>query len=71
MIGSDAKAEILRRELMAEGVTPEQAGSFHCPVGLDFGTNHVHEIAISIAAQLLTERDRAALARPASLLGKS
>jgi xanthine dehydrogenase accessory factor len=58
VIGSDAKAEILRRELVAEGVTPEQASRFHCPVGLDFGTNHPHEIALSIAAQLLSERDR-------------
>ena len=58
VIGSAAKAEILRRELIAEGVPPERASGFHCPVGLDFGTNHPHEIAISIAAQLLSERDR-------------
>jgi xanthine/CO dehydrogenase XdhC/CoxF family maturation factor len=30
---------------------------FHCPAGLDFGTNHPHEIALSIAAQLLSVRD--------------
>ena len=59
VIGSDAKAAILRKELIAEGVTAEQASKFHCPVGLDFGTNHPHEIALSIAAQLLSERDRA------------
>ncbi len=58
VIGSDAKAEILRRELIAEGVMPEQAARFVCPVGLDFGTNHPHEIALSIAGQLLSERDR-------------
>ena len=58
VIGSDAKAEILRRELVADGVSPERASTFHCPVGLDFGTNHPHEIAISITAQLLAERDR-------------
>ena len=63
VIGSDAKAEILRRELVADGVTPEQASRFHCPVGMDFGTNHPHEIAISIAAQLLSERDRILAAR--------
>ncbi len=62
VIGSDAKAEILRRELIADGVTPEQASRFHCPVGLDFGTNHPHEIALSIAGQLLSERDRVAAA---------
>ncbi len=59
VIGSDAKAAILRRELLADGLTEAQAAGFHCPVGLPFGTNHPHEIALSIAGQLLTERDRA------------
>jgi xanthine dehydrogenase accessory factor len=58
VIGSDAKAKILRGELMADGLTEEQAAQFHCPVGMDFGTNHPHEIALSIAAQLVAERDR-------------
>ena len=57
VIGSDAKAAILRR-----GSSPTlpggRAAGFHCPVGLPFGTNHPHEIALSIAGQLLTERDR-------------
>lgn len=63
VIGSDAKAAILRRELQAEGVTAEQCSRFTCPVGLDFGSNHPHEIALSIAAQLVSERDRAAKAQ--------
>lgn len=58
VIGSDAKAAVLRRELVADGLAPALAEKFHCPVGLPFGTNHPHEIALSIAAQLLTERDR-------------
>jgi len=57
VIGSASKAEILRRELLADGVPAEKASSYHCPVGLEFGTNHPHEIALSIAAQLLSERD--------------
>jgi xanthine dehydrogenase accessory factor len=57
-IGSEAKAKILRQELIADGLTPERAAQFHCPIGLEFGTNHPHEIALSIAAQLLIERDR-------------
>jgi xanthine dehydrogenase accessory factor len=63
VIGSAAKAAVLRRELVADGLTPARAEKFHCPVGLDFGTNHPHEIAVSIAAQLLSERDRAAAER--------
>ena len=58
VIGSDAKAAVLRRELIAAGVPESRAGSFHCPAGLDFGTNHPHEIALSIAAQLLQYRDQ-------------
>jgi xanthine dehydrogenase accessory factor len=57
-IGSAAKAVVLRRELIADGVPPDRAASFHCPLGLDFGSNHPHEIALSISAQLLQERDR-------------
>jgi xanthine dehydrogenase accessory factor len=57
-IGSDAKATVLRRELVADGLSLDRAAQFHCPIGLPFGTNHPHEIALSIAAQLLTERDR-------------
>ncbi len=58
VIGSDSKAAILRREMIAAGLPPERAAQFHCPVGLPFGTNHPHEIALSIAAQLVAERDR-------------
>lgn len=58
VIGSAAKAEVLRRELVAGGLPAERAAQFHCPVGLAFGTNHPPEIALSIAAQLLSERDR-------------
>ena len=57
-IGSKAKATVLRQELIADGVAPGRARQFHCPIGLEFGTNHPHEIALSIAAQLLIERDR-------------
>ena len=60
VIGSAAKAAILRRELRAAGLTPTQVRRFHCPAGLTIGTNHPHEIALSIAAQLLQERDRLA-----------
>lgn len=57
VIGSNAKAAVLRRELIAEGLPEAKVAQFHCPVGLDFGTNHPHEIALSIVAQMLTERD--------------
>lgn len=59
-IGSDAKATVLRQELAADGVPPPALDKLFCPIGLDFGTNHPHEIALSIAAQLVSERDRLA-----------
>lgn len=68
-IGSEAKAAVLRRELVADGLPPERAALFHCPLGLDFGTNHPHEIALSIAAQLVSERDRLAAAAEAGSAG--
>jgi xanthine dehydrogenase accessory factor len=58
VIGSAAKAAILQRELIAAGLPAGRARQFHCPVGLLFGSNDPREIALSIAAQLLTERDR-------------
>ncbi|MBL9214894.1 MAG: xanthine dehydrogenase accessory protein XdhC [Opitutaceae bacterium] len=62
VIGSEAKAKVLRRELVAAGLPARRARDFHCPVGLPFGGNDPREIALSIAAQLLTERDGPAVA---------
>ena len=58
VIGSEAKAKVLQKELIAAGLPAKRAREFHCPVGLPFGNNDPREIALSIAAQLLTERDR-------------
>ena len=59
VIGSDAKAAVLRKELAEAGV-PEERVQFRCPVGMPIGTNHPGEIAVSIAAQLLERRDELA-----------
>lgn len=58
VIGSESKAKVLQKELVAAGLPAKRAKDFHCPVGLSFGSNDPREIALSIAAQLLTERDR-------------
>ncbi|TWT35898.1 putative xanthine dehydrogenase subunit A [Posidoniimonas corsicana] len=57
VIGSRAKAKVLRSELV-EGGCPTDRLDFYCPVGLPIGSNHPAEIAVSIAAQLLEARDR-------------
>jgi xanthine dehydrogenase accessory factor len=58
VIGSKAKRAVLVKELTAAGIPREQAEAFHCPIGLDLGTNQPGEIAISVVAQLIQERDR-------------
>jgi len=58
VIGSQAKRSVLKRELAAAGISAEQADSFHCPIGLPLGTNQPGEIAVSVVAQLIQERDR-------------
>jgi xanthine dehydrogenase accessory factor len=57
VIGSKAKAKILARDIDEAGLPEEYKKRFYCPVGLDIGTNNVNEIAISVAAQLLQQRD--------------
>ena len=57
VIGSKAKRAVLVKELRAAGISAEQATSFHCPIGLDLGSNLPGEIAVSIVAQLIQVRD--------------
>ncbi len=56
VIGSHAKAAVLRKELAEAGVPAEKV-IFHCPVGLPIGSNHPGEIAVSIVAQLIEAHD--------------
>lgn len=57
VIGSAAKAARLRKDVSEAGLPEEMTKSFYCPIGLDLGSNHPDEIAISIAAQLIQQRD--------------
>jgi xanthine dehydrogenase accessory factor len=57
LIGSDAKANILRRDVAEAGLPEEAKNAFFCPIGLSLGTNHPYEIAVSVAAQLIEVRD--------------
>ena len=57
VIGSKSKAAALRKTLLKDGFSLEECARFFCPIGLPIGTNHTHEIAISIAAQLIQRRD--------------
>lgn len=57
VIGSNAKRKVLERELKAAGISADRIHEFHCPIGLPLGNNQPEEIAISVVAQLLQERD--------------
>lgn len=58
VIGSKAKAARLKKDVEEAGLPRSCKEAFYCPIGLDLGTNHPHEIAISVVAQLIQERDR-------------
>lgn len=57
MIGSRRKREVVRQEMIAEGLCSEaQFERVRCPMGLDLGAETVDEIAISVAAELVQIR---------------
>lgn len=56
VIGSNAKAKRLRQDVLDAGLPAEATKQFFCPVGLEIGSNHPHEIAVSVAAQMLQIR---------------
>jgi xanthine dehydrogenase accessory factor len=58
VIGSKAKAVRLKKDVMEAALPAEAQNEFYCPIGLDIGTNHPQEIAISVAAQLIAVRDK-------------
>lgn len=58
VLGSLQKAKILRRDLKEMGITDEKIEGFFCPMGLPIGNNTPPEIAISVASQLIQQRDK-------------
>jgi xanthine dehydrogenase accessory factor len=56
VIGSASKRAVLLRELREDGLQEEILERIICPLGLPIGSNNPAEIAISIAAQLLSLR---------------
>src|SRR5262249_38389014 len=56
LIGSQRKKIRVFEELRAAGVPQERLETVHCPVGLDIGAETPAEIAVAIAAQIVSER---------------
>lgn len=67
VIGSKAKAVRLRKDVLEAGLPAEAQHAFFCPIGLPFGSNDPAEIAVSVAAQLIAERDRQRGTKPVHL----
>ena len=57
VIGSEAKAHILKTDLRKAGIDEALIAKLHCPIGEPFGNNHPAEIAFSIVSQLIKVRD--------------
>lgn len=57
MIGSKRKIKLIFDDLEEKGVSPERLERVFAPVGLDIGSQTVMEIAISIMAQLIAQRN--------------
>jgi len=58
VIGSNSKAKRLRQDIADAGLPEDAQRAFYCPIGLEIGSDAPQEIAVSVAAQLLQERDR-------------
>ena len=71
-VGSRQKAETLRRELAAEGVSAARLAAIKAPAGLDISAITTEEIALSILAEMVAARRRAHQAPEAAAnLGES
>lgn len=59
MMGSKRKIVLVHRMFLENGwATDEQWNRVHTPIGLEIGSKTVNEIAVSIAAQLIQEKNR-------------
>lgn len=58
MVGSRKKRETIYQALIKEGTPKEILETVHAPIGLAIGAQTPEEIAVSIVAELIQERDR-------------
>ncbi|MBI5757748.1 MAG: XdhC family protein [Planctomycetales bacterium] len=57
MIGSRRKIKLIFDDLISEGISTESLSRVHAPLGFDIGSQTVPEIAISIVAELIADRN--------------
>ena len=56
MIGSKRKRELVYQALRLEGVSSDDLGRVHSPIGVEIGAETPEEIAISILGELIQVR---------------
>jgi xanthine dehydrogenase accessory factor len=58
MLGSESKIKTLYKELKDEGVLTEKKPHFHIPIGMNIFSKTTKEIAVSIAAEIIKEKNK-------------
>jgi xanthine dehydrogenase accessory factor len=58
LIGSRRKIKLIFDDLLDRGVSPDALRGVFAPLGIDIGSQTVMEIAVSIAAELVSHRNR-------------
>ncbi len=71
VMGSPVKLKAIFDRLREQGFTDDQLDRLQAPVGLPIGSSTPEEIAVSVAAQILQQRDRAPSPRRSSGHGGS
>jgi len=56
MIGSEKKIRTIEEDLISKGIAKEHLSRLHAPIGLDIGAETPEEIALSIAAEIISVR---------------
>ena len=54
MMGSRSRTEQIRQQMLEEGFDARKAGQLHMPIGLPIGSRTPEEIAVSVAAELIS-----------------
>jgi xanthine dehydrogenase accessory factor len=57
LLGSDYKIKMLLQELEAEGFSSRSLQNIHTPIGIDIFSKTTKEIAVSIAAEIIREKN--------------
>lgn len=56
LMGSRRKVALIFRQLIEDGIPPDRLRDVHAPIGLDIGATSPEEIALSIVAEITSER---------------